>query len=819
MTRNSLSVVRNFMIIAIAVSILVLPTLFGLDAECQNIRVSGVTPNKAFSPDSRSVGFELPVAYPLSEYESWSVVVADVNGDGKPDLIVASWSKDGGQGSEGSVDVLLGNGDGTLGPPVRYGTVGAQAFSLAVGDVNGDGKPDLVVANNCLSLTACNTGGGVTVLLGNGDGTFQPGTIFYSGGQSAESVAIADMNHDGHPDLIVINEAHLGGSGPGVVGILLGNGDGTFQPVVGYTVGNQLSQALAVGDLNADGNPDVVVVGDEDPGSVSVLLGNGDGTLQAQVFYPSGGQEPVTVAIGDVNGDGHPDLAVAQLCPDGTSCGAVSVLIGNGDGSFQSPVNYNSGGVNPTAAVIGDMNGDGIPDLIVADSASFGGPGELNVLLGNGNGTFQPPVSFPSAISPHGLAVADLNGDAKPDAVVVTEQPPSVTILLNNSGAAATSTALVAVPNPSTFGQSVTLTATVTSGSKTPTGPVIFYDGSTVVGTAMLAKKTAAISLSSPAVGSHTLLAVFQGSSKFAPSSSAPVSLPVAQATTITSITSSVNPVGIGQTVIYTATVAAQYSGAITGSMTFHDGGTTLATVALTGNQASWSTFYISQGTHSITAAYSGDANNAGSTSSVLTETAGNGAPISTKTSVVTSQSPVFVGQPVTFTATVTSTEGPIPDGETVTFYDGPAESLTKIGSATLSSGVAVLNTSLLVPGGHTITANYVGDATFRPSSGRVQEAVHQYTTSSAITSSLNPCHHGDHVILTVTVTSNGGPVPTGTVYMNGGIGNVTLSGGVAQVTMPFYHVDMHRINARYLGDVYNKASTAPTLIEVILRN
>lgn len=816
MTRKPIPAIHKFTVIALSLATFTI--LFGLASQAQNVRGLGLQAMTGFAADSTTAGFVLPVTYALSGYAPWSVAVADVNGDGKPDLIVVSWYKTGNSESEGSIDVLLGAGDGTFAAPVRYGTLGGQALGVAVGDVNGDSKPDVIVANSCLSLPACNTGGGVSVLLGNGDGTFQPATIYYSGGQGADSVSIADLNGDGHPDLIVANCCQITGTNPGTLGILLGNGDGTFQPAVSHNAGDNSLQSLAVADLNGDGHLDVVAVG-ESSALVSVLLGNGDGTLRDEVDYTLSGSAPRTITIGDVNADGHPDLVVALLCQDQTcGTGGLNLFFGNGDGTFQAPVSYSAGGYDAASAVIADINGDGNPDLSVANTASFNGPGQVNVLLGNGNGTFQAAASFPSdANAPHDLALADLNGDGKPDAVVVNVEAPAVSILLNNSGAAATTTVLVSSPDPSTYGQSVSLTATVTSGLKTPVGPVIFYDGTSVLGSATLFHKSATIVVASLVAGSHSLLAVFQGSSKFAPSSSSPVIQTVTVASTATSLTSSANPAAVGQTVIYTATVTTQYGGTPTGTITFHDRTVTLATVPLNGNQAVFSTLYMLEVKHLIVATYSGDANNNSSASPVLTEQVGNGATFSSVTTLVTAKSPIFVGESVTFTATVTSAHGPIPDGETVTFYDGPRNSPLKIGSATTSGGVATFTTASLAAGAHTIIANYVGDSDFKSSVGSVKEVVEQYTTATTLTSNENPSHHNDPPTFTVTVISNGGPVPTGTVYITGRIGNVTLNGGTAQADMPNYSPGKHDFIAYYRGDAANQPSKSPVLVQVIL--
>jgi len=476
---------------------------------------------------------------------STSIAVADVNADGKPDLLVSNFCASGSSGNgctnnAGSVGVLLGNGDGTFQPAVTYASGGMLAEWLTVADVNGDGKPDLLVANNCASLSSpvC-TGGGVGVLLGNGDGTFQSALTQALNGPFAFSIAVSDVNGDGKPDLVVssrgiqillghgdgtfqapksysatgyntfsvavtdisgdgvpdvvavnncagpvcdsdsqfqvfLGEGHgqfraapaydtrafvtsavisadVNGDGKadllmanqcanslcahGSVGVRLGKGDGTFQPPR-LNASRNLLYSIATADVNGDGKLDLLVAG-ADPntsaGSVGVLLGNGDGTFQAIHNYSSGGFFAFSVAVADVNGDGKPDLIVANNCGDILNCfsdqdnGSIGVLLGNGDGTFQAAQTYFSGGFYATSVTVADVNGDRKPDLVVANRCLTTSPGcfvtppalgAIAVLLGNGDGTFQTPQSYSSggyeALS---VAVGDLNGDGKPDLV------------------------------------------------------------------------------------------------------------------------------------------------------------------------------------------------------------------------------------------------------------------------------------------------------------------------------------------------------------------------------------------------------------------
>jgi len=405
-----------------------------------------------------------------------SVAVGDFNGDGKPDLAVANLGLFGGNYTEGSVSVLLGNGDGTFQPAVNY-TPGGNPSYVVAGDFNADGKLDLAVAaysTNNVSLllgrgdgtflaaanfrTASNPSflvvgdfngdgkpdlatvnySGVSVLLSKGDGSFQ-NAVSYGVGQGLDSLAVGDFDSDGKPDLAV---AYAEGDAPsqysksyGRVAVFLGEGDGTFQAPFNYRAGAQ-PQSVVVGDFNGDGKPDVVMA-NESSAQVSVLLGTGDGALGIAVQYGTG-TNAVSVAVGDFNGDGKPDLAVANhgepLSP--RPAASVSVLLGNGDGTFQTALNYLAG-TQPSSVSVGDFNGDGKPDLVVADVGSWDWNrgtytnGSVLLFLGRGNGTFQAPVSYGTGTIPVSVVVSDFNGDGRPDLAVADEYFTKVTVLLS----------------------------------------------------------------------------------------------------------------------------------------------------------------------------------------------------------------------------------------------------------------------------------------------------------------------------------------------------------------------------------------------------
>jgi len=658
-------------------------------------------------PQDTRIHFAPPVTYyaggQYTLYDVFSVAVADVNGDGKPDLVVINGNGAGNEwdATHGAFSVLLGNGDGTF-QPVQTTYLSQSTSYLAIGDVNNDGKPDLVIASCCEP----NNDAEVAVLLGNGDGTFQPPVSYDEGGGNAgglgEGVALIDLNGDGKLDIVTVDYA-------GAAAVLMGNGDGTFQPVVLYPLFDDAT-SIVVEDMNHDGKPDLVIPTFPFE-AFAVFDGNGNGTFQPFTTYSFNTCGGYSFAVSDVNGDGNPDLVVAGFGP--SDCGAegfISIALGNGDGSFQPPVYYDAGGFLPGSVRVADLNGDGVPDLVVANECGTSqncqslDTGTAGVLLGNGDGTFQSPTVFLSGgsamFASQSLAVADLNGDGLPDLVVTNIVQNTVGVLLNDTGSSTTYTSLSSSGNPCLKPCGVTFTATVTSGAGTPTGTVSFSDDEPrFLGTATLSNGVASVAPGGFHHGTWQITAVYNGSSDFAPSTSPVLYQDVYEqpVPTQTYVSTSGSPSFVGQPVTFSAGVSESRGAVPDGeTLNFYDGHELLASVPMSNQGARFTTSSLAVGKHSILVTYNGDGlyeKSHGMVTQIVVK-------YSTTTTLVSSVNPSVSGQPVTMTVTVTSS-GPTPTGVVM---------LKGFGTLTLVGGTASATKSNFTVGSHSLTAKYKGD-------------------------------------------------------------------------------------------------------------
>jgi hypothetical protein len=348
-----------------------------------------------------------------------SVAIGDFNRDGKQDLATIS------QGTN-KLAIRLGNGDGSFNASTSFDTANNPS-AIATGDLNSDGKADLVTVQ--AGVTA-----NVSIFAGNGNGTFGAATNL-TAGDSPAAVAIGDISGDGKPDLVVAN------SNSNNVSVFAGNGNGTFNAAMTFNTGGNAARGVAIGDFNGDNQADIAVT-NRDSNNVTVLLGDGHGNFTAATNSPFAvnALRPASLAIGDFNGDGKQDLATANNGSDN-----VSVLIGNGSGGLGNATTFNTG-KSPTRVVVGDFNGDGRQDLAASNADATSN--NVSLLSGDGNGSFAAATNYSVGSNPAALAAGDFNSDGKQDLVTANTGSADVTVLIRKCNTAPTITAATGISRP-----------------------------------------------------------------------------------------------------------------------------------------------------------------------------------------------------------------------------------------------------------------------------------------------------------------------------------------------------------------------------------
>jgi hypothetical protein len=770
------------------------------------------------------------------------ITAGDFNRDGNMDLAVTN-------AVALTVDLYFGNGDGTFTYQESYPSLFGQQ-TIQSTDIDGDGNLDLFVGTltDGALVTDQSAQGLFLSLLNNGKGKMAAAHAYLPSQPAIEFPVIydvADFNGDHKPDVITIGADASNSSV--FLSVLRGNGDGTFATgantpiVIGGLAGAQAHlQALVAGDFDGDGKMDAAFAYTDQSGknTLSIALGNGDGTFKAQtnIALPAA---VVNLVATDLNGDKKLDVAfIANPSTAGATTGTQIYSMLN----TSTPGNISFGNARlvdaqPNLGFIAaaDLNGDGSQDL-AATSSNIGtsAGGSAFVYLGKGDGSFKASAPIAAGTFPGPITVADLTGDGKLD------------LLIDSTNSDLTTGTLTTLPGigDGTFGPALTTAiaggdgssiavATTTPGSPlhvfvgsccgenftqelVSNGDGTFANGAAETGTEPLGVSAQLIKLID--VNGDGLPDLLEVSNQYAievflnDSAGVTVTTP-----TNTALTASAATITLGQSVTFTATVTPQSgTGVPTGTVTFLDGTTSLGTGTLNGSGvATLITSALARGAHSVTANYAGDANFSASVSPAVAVQVNAGALISTS-STVAGPATAVAGTSVTYTVNVVPASGTAKPTGMVTFFDHA----TSLGTATLAAGAASFTTSSLAAGSHLISVQYAGDTNFSPSTSNtlsvVISAAPLISTTTALTGPAT-ANTGASITFTATVTpASGTAKPTGTVtFLDGStsLGTGTLSAaGVATFSTSALSAGPHTITANYGGDANFAMSTSSGL-------
>ena len=737
--------------------------------------------------------------------------------------------------------------------PWSYG--GLQEFDILI-DVNGDGNPDYILFSDDEGLVTAGAFSGQVVdflhnVATNKTIALSQVTAPYNGSTLLMPVFASEIGlTTGNPrfsysaesfDLLSSNTDVL--QGPAKFNAF--QTAITTAAFVSLSPGGSANVPLAINSAEWANTPAL--------GEMIVSLDNFARAQQAQLLPVSGPPATTTNLSSSLNPStyGQAVTFTANVTgPGGTPTGSVTfsdgatqlgtATLSSGNATFTTSV-LTAGGHSITASYSGDTNfAAGISGPLAQNvnqattttgavsstiPSIYGQPITFTATVSSLGGTPTGTVTFTDGANTLGTRSVDPTGNATFTTASLSVGPHSITAAyggdLNFASSASsaisqvvnqasTTLVLASGPNPSVYGQTVTLMATISPqfGGQA-SGFVTFNDGANTT-TVAVSNNQASYATNSLAAKTHSLSASYSGDGNFLGSTSATVSQVVNKASSGTALISSINPVVQGKPVKFTATVSPQIIGVPTGKVNFLNGSTILATHALTAGVATYSTSSLPAGTSNISAVYLGDGNFNGSASAPVAQVV-----TAAVTTVVTSSTnPSTYGQAVSFTATLTSSIGPPPDGETVTFMKGAAV----LGTGTLANGLATFTTSSLTPGTYSVKAVYAGDATFAASSSAVlKQTVNKAATTIALTSSPNPSTKGTAVTFTATVSSDAG-TPTGSVtFASDGttLGSKSLSSGGAILKTSALTTGSHNITATYNGSS-NFATSTTSLTQTV---
>ncbi len=508
-------------------------------------------------------GFAAKSSYGSGGTNPYAVALGDVSGDGIPDLVVSNSG-----GSPGLIGVLVGNGSGGFTAAQTF-AVGYITKGVVIGDFNSDGKADIAAVNNDDDT--------ISILLNTSPNTSTlsfASAVNYAAGVLPQSMVVADFNGDGIADLAITNFVS-----PVTVRVWFGVGNGTFPASPSLILTGPAGNAtggLGVGDFDGNGTTDIAV---GTGGTLSVFLNSGGGSFGAANNFSFGVMtNPVSFTIGDFNADGKTDVALANYQP--SPSGTAVVLLNNtvASLSFTAAGTYQLG-ANPSSIASGDFNGDGNPDLAAANLVD----GNVNILRGSAAGSYTAQSIVAVGSFPQGILAGDVNGDGIVD-IVTADSGAGVSVLV---GIGSTTTSLTSSVNPTNFGQSTTLTATVSPS--TASGTVTFKDGGSNIGTVTMTGGVATLSVSNLLSGARSLTAVYGGDATNTTSTSNTVSQVVRAPVTISTLTVPSGRVGTaysqtlaatGGTSSYTWAVS---TGTLPGGVTLSSGGVLSGTPAAAG--------------------------------------------------------------------------------------------------------------------------------------------------------------------------------------------------------------------------------------------